>query len=225
MSFIKISYTGKTDDGKVFATTDIKIAKEHNIYNEKNIYKPSVILYEEKSDKITEKIKEEIKGMNIGEEKTIEIPEELGTPYDPKLVQVIPLSIFKKQNINPFPGMVFEYNGRRGVIETISGGRVRVDFNSEIAGKKIIYHVKIEGKAENDEEKIKYLIERSFNDSKDFEVRIEQKKEDEKEKKNVFIKIPKEAFLDELIIKRKNFLVKEIKTYLNVDKVIIEEEW
>lgn len=225
MNFIKISYTGKTDDGKVFVTTDIKTAKENNIYNEKNIYKPSVILDEEKSDKITDRIKEEIKGMNTGEEKTIEIPEELGEHYDPKLVQIIPLSAFRKQNINPFPGMVFEYNGRRGVIETISGGRVRVDFNSEIAGKKIIYYVKVEAKAENDEEKIKYLIERSFNDSKDFEVRTEQKKEDEKEKKKVFIKIPKEAFLDELIIKRKNLLVREIKTYLNIDKIIIEEEW
>lgn len=225
MNFIKISYTGKTGEGKVFATTDVKTAKENNIYNEKNIYKPSIILEEEKGDKITDRIKEEIKGMNVGEEKTIEIPKELGEHYDPKLIQIIPISAFKTQNINPFPGLVFEYNGRRGIIETVAGGRVRVDFNSEIAGKEIIYYVKIEAKAENDEEKIKYLIERSFNDSKDFEIRIGQKKEDEKEKKNLSIKIPKEAFLDELILKRKNLLVREIKNYLKIDRILFEEEW
>lgn len=221
MDFIKIQYTGKTKDGKIFATTDKKRAIDNNIYNEKTVYKPSVIVCEEKSDKITEKIKDEIKDMKPGEEKTIDVPKELGYQYDPKLIQILPLSVFKNQKINPFPGMLFEYNGRVGKIETLSGGRARVDFNSELAGKDLMYEIKIEESAENNEEKIKYLIDRSFNDSKDFEVKIE----DEKEKKKAIIKIPKDAFLDEFIVKRKNLLVNEINKYVNIEKVVFEEEW
>jgi len=220
MDFMKIQYTGKTEDNKIFATTDQKKAIDSGIYNDKTVYKPSVIIFEEKSDKITEKIKEEIKDMKPGDEKTIKIPKELGYQYDPKLVQVLPLSVFKKQKINPFPGMLFEYNGRIGKIESSSGGRARVDFNSELAGKNLIYEIKIEEIVKSDEEKIKYLIERSFNNSKDFKIRIEEEKE-----KKAIINIPKNAFLDELIVRRKSLLVSEINKYLNIKKIVFEEEW
>ena len=33
--FIEIEYTGKVKDGPIFDTTDEKIAKDNNIYNEK----------------------------------------------------------------------------------------------------------------------------------------------------------------------------------------------
>jgi len=36
--FIRVSYTGKTDEGRVFDTTNEDVAKANNIYNEKGKY-------------------------------------------------------------------------------------------------------------------------------------------------------------------------------------------
>jgi FKBP-type peptidyl-prolyl cis-trans isomerase SlyD len=41
----------------------------------------------------------------------------------------------------------------------VSGGRVRLDFNHELAGKNLEYQVKVAGIIEDDAEKVKSLIE------------------------------------------------------------------
>lgn len=66
---------------------------------------------------------------------------------------------FKKQNIRPFVGMPISLQGNTGVVRTIDGGRVRVDFNHELAGKDIEYEIEIVDTIDDDEEKIKGLIE------------------------------------------------------------------
>jgi len=217
MNFVKISYTGRTSDGKVFATTDAEVAKKEGIYDENIVYKPAILIYEEKDDKITEKIKEEIKDEKVGCEKEILIPKEINQPYNPKLVKIYPLHLFKKQNLNPFPGMLFKSEGMIGKVISVAGGRVKVDFNSDIAGKELLYKVKIEGIAETKEEKFNYLLERDFGTSEKFLIQWEDNK--------VSIEIPKNIFIDELILRKKSVFVNDASKYLNVKEVIFIERW
>ena len=66
---------------------------------------------------------------------------------------------FKKQNIKPFVGMPLSLDGQHGIVRTVDGGRVRVDFNHELAGKDIIYEIEIVDTIDDNVEKIKGLIE------------------------------------------------------------------
>lgn len=222
MDFVKISYTGRTKDGKIFATTDEKTAKENGIFDENAVYKPVILIYEESGDKITEKIKEEIKNEKVGTEKEIIIPKELNQSYNPKLVQIYPLHLFKKQNLNPFPGMLVKFDRGIGKVISVAGGRVKVDFNSDIAGKELIYKVKVEGIAATTEEKINYLIERNFGTIEKFRFNLEKNKN---EGKALNIEIPENIFVNEHIVRIKHIFVNDVSKYLNIKEVVFTEKW
>ena len=80
-------------------------------------------------------------------------------PRDPSLIQLVPMREFKKQNMTPFPGMKIQSEGATGKILTVNGGRVRVDFNHELAGRDLVYDVEVTEIIEDEEEKIKSMIE------------------------------------------------------------------
>ncbi|NCN65671.1 MAG: hypothetical protein GW910_06415 [Candidatus Altiarchaeum hamiconexum] len=203
----------------------IKQSKENDIYNEKTIYNQVILIYEEGNDKITEKIKEEIKSENIGTEKEIVVPKELNQSHNPKLVQIYPLNMFKKQNLNPFIGMLFKSGEAVGKVISVAGGRVKVDFNSDFAGKELIYKVKIEGIAATDEEKVNYLVERNFNTTENFLINLERADGKKKGKDILNIEVPKNTFTDELILKRKLMFVNDVLKYLNIKEVVFTEKW
>ena len=99
-------------------------------------------------------------GMEEGEEKKVEItPEEGFGLRDPKLLQLIPMGEFKKQGMKPEVGMAITSDGVTGIIRSVSGGRVRVDFNHELAGKNLVYIIKVVKEIEDDVDKVKSLIE------------------------------------------------------------------
>lgn len=157
--FIKLNYTGKIKDtGDVFDTTYEEVAEEAGIKNENKDYHPMVLAVG--STQLISKLHDEIKKLNVGDKETVEIPaEEAFGKRDPNLIQLIPMREFKKQNMKPFVGMPISMQGTPGIVRTIDGGRVRVDFNHELAGKDIVYEIEIVDTIEEDEEKIKGLIE------------------------------------------------------------------
>lgn len=157
--FIKLNYTGRVKaTGDVFDTTYEEVAEEAGIKNEQKDYHPMVLAVG--STQLIAKLHDEIKKLDVGDKQTVEIPaEEAFGKRDPSLIQLIPMREFKKQNIRPFVGMPISLQGNTGVVRTIDGGRVRVDFNHELAGKDIEYEIEIVDTIDDDEEKIKGLIE------------------------------------------------------------------
>ena len=71
---------------------------------------------------------------------------------------MVPTSKFRQQNIQPVPGLQLNIDGVFGIVKTVSGGRCLVDFNHPLAGKDLIYNVKIKRVVEDDKEKIKSLL-------------------------------------------------------------------
>ena len=107
---------------------------------------------------------EAIIGMEEGEEKIVDItPEEGFGLRDPKLIQLIPMGEFKKQGMKPEVGMAISSDGTTGIIRSVSGGRVRVDFNHELAGKNLEYDIKVVKIIEDDVDKVKSMIELHYN--------------------------------------------------------------
>ncbi|MFH1773485.1 MAG: FKBP-type peptidyl-prolyl cis-trans isomerase [Methanobacteriota archaeon] len=215
--FVKINYIGKIkESGKVFDTTVEQVAKENKIYDEKIQFKAVPIVIG--AGHVIKGLDEALIGTEVGEKKIIEIPPAKGYgERDPKLVKVVPLKDFKKQGLTPVPGMRVEADGRIGKVQSVGAGRVRVDFNYELAGKVLEYEVNVEEKTNKLEEKIRLLLELHFPyaNPNDHEVKLENGKA-------VIIlsdiaKIKQEALL------AKHYVARDIFKFLNIKEVEFRE--
>jgi len=208
--FVYIDYVGKVKDtGEVFDTTIEEEAKKANIYNKETKYGPKLVILGEHN--IIQGLEEALYQMNPGEEKEIEVPPEKAYgPRDNTKVKTISLGELKRQGINPYPNMVVRLsNGSLAVIKSVSGGRVILDLNHPLAGKHLVYKVKVVKVLDNETDKIKALIERWLGESYSDKLNIEID-----EKKNIKFTVPKELYLVEDIQIRKYMLAKDIINYV-----------
>ena len=157
--FVRVNFTGKIKDTEeVFDTTYDEIAQEAGIFEENKTYKPIPIVVG--GNHLLPAIEEAIKGLEAGETKHIEVDSENAFgPRDPKLIQLVPMKEFKKQGMTPVPGMRISAGEGTGKILTVNGGRVKVDFNHELAGKDLAYDVEVCEIIDDEAEKIKSMIE------------------------------------------------------------------
>ncbi len=80
----------------------------------------------------------------LEKEVSVTIPPEKGYgERNPDLVRLVPMELFRRQGIDPVVGMPVELDNMQARVQSVSGGRVRVDFNPELAGKTIDYKFKI----------------------------------------------------------------------------------
>jgi len=160
---VRLHYTGIVKGtGEVFDTTYEDVAKDAGIYSDKGVYGPVPIAVG--GGHVLSGLDRRLEGCEVGEEYTIEVPPEEGFGRrDPKLIKVYSLGQFRRQGLRPYPGMEIEVSSGKkklkGRVITVSGGRVRVDFNHPLAGKTLVYKVKVLEKIEDPIEKIKAMLE------------------------------------------------------------------
>lgn len=161
--FIEINFVGRLkENNMVFDLTDEKTAKENNLYNPKIQYNPLIICLGE--GHVVKGLDNELIGKEVGKKYTIDVKHELGFgKKDPKLFQLVNSNKFKEQDLKPVPGMQVSVDNAVGVVKSVSGGRILIDFNHPLAGKDLIYEVDILKKVEKDEEKLKGLLKLIFN--------------------------------------------------------------
>jgi FKBP-type peptidyl-prolyl cis-trans isomerase 2 len=216
MDFIKINYTGRIKDGQVFDTTNEGAAKKENIYDSRRVYKPLSVAVGE--GQVIKGLDSALSGMKVGDKKTVTVePAEGYGQKSAALVKLVPLKIFRQQNMNAIPGMPVEIDGMRGRVQTVSGGRVRVDFNHELAGKTLVFDVEVADKASSDEDRVKYLIERNFESTDGFDVKLTGKK--------LSLTVPKNAYHDRNITLRKASFSAEAFKFLSLSEVTYQEVW
>ncbi|MFH0929613.1 MAG: peptidylprolyl isomerase [Candidatus Aenigmatarchaeota archaeon] len=105
-------------------------------------------------------LEEPLKAMNVGDKKTVEIaPENAFGKRDFNLIKLISIAEFRKHDTKPTPGMFVEADRMRGKVLSVSGGRVKVDFNHPLAGKTIVYDLEINEKLEKSEDKMMALFQ------------------------------------------------------------------
>lgn len=209
--FVKISYSGWVE-GNLIETTDVAIAKKENAYDEKRPYEPVVIVVGE--GHVLTGLDKALEGMKVGEKKKLDI-----TAVDAfgersfKFIQLVPLREFKKQKLNPLPGMVLEIEGRPARIQSVSGGRVRVDFNHPLAGKDVQYEIKVEADAKTEAQKIEFLLERAFKD-KGIKYTVSGTKE-----KTIVLDVPDETKANKIYQVMQIIFKTEVEKYLGVKKI------
>ncbi len=153
--FIKVSYTGRFDDEKVFDTTNEELAKDNDIFNERGMYGGDVVIVGAGHTIVG--LDEDFAGKDVGYSGTIEIlPDKGFGEHDPKLVESVSITKFKDRQA--YEGLEVEINGQKGVVTKVIGRRVRVDMNHPLAGKPVTYEYTIEKVLEDKVEKIQGLF-------------------------------------------------------------------
>ncbi len=175
--FIEVEYTGKLkEDNFVFDTTSEKTAKDKNIFNPYAQYGPTVVCIGK--HQLIKGLDEDLEGKETGKEYTFELTPEKGFgKKSAQLLKLISMSAFKKGNTKPEPGMQVDVGGQIGTVKTVTGGRVTVDFNHPLAGKDLVYTVKVNKIVTDDSEKIKAMLSLTLNLKKDkIDVGVKDKK-------------------------------------------------
>jgi len=214
--FVRIEYTGKLgSSGAVFDTTDDGKAKDAKIYNEKYSYGPALVVVGK--GMVVKGLDDGLVGMAVGDQKTLELqPEKAFGKRNPSLIRVLPLSEFRKRDINPYPGMVVDLDGTAAVVRSVTSGRVMVDMNHTLAGEKITYEVKVAEKLASPEDKVKALLE--SNGLKGADVKIKAGE--------VVLSIPDSIDKDAKYFLGKTASVRAIKELVpGIKKISVEEEY
>lgn len=211
--FVEIEYTGKIEeDNTVFDTTNEEVAKKNNLHSHQD-YGPVIICIGE--EQILKGIDKNLEDKEIGKEYDVEIkPEDAFGSKNAQLIQLIPTSKFKQQNIQPMPGLQLNIDGTVGTVKTVSGGRIMVDFNHPLSGKNLLYKIKINKKITDDKEKLKGFLKVTLG-TKDFSAEIKENNA----KITLKSEIPKEVMekltekIAELIpnIKKTEFVIEKTK--------------
>ena len=142
---------------KVFDTPDQKIAKTNDIYNEKMKYGPITICIGEKN--VLQGLDSELGDKDIDKEYEIVVsPDNAFGKKDPKKMKIVSMSLFRKQKMNPYPGLQINADGMIGTVRSVSGGRVNLDFNHPLAGRELVYTFKILKKVEDIKEKVNSVM-------------------------------------------------------------------
>jgi FKBP-type peptidyl-prolyl cis-trans isomerase 2 len=145
-------------EGRLFDTTHEDLAKENDIYNENQRYNPLPVIIG--AGRLVRGFENALISANVGEEREVEFGEGEGYGVrDPKLVETFSIREFRRERIEPQPGMEVSIRNRRGTVITATAGRVIVDFNDPLAGKTLKYKFRILEKVEEPEKKVQAIIE------------------------------------------------------------------
>jgi len=204
--FIEIEYTGTIkEENKVFDTTDKKIAEDNNIFNQNIEYKPIIICVGQ--NQIIPGLDEELIGKGFKKYTITLPPEKAFGKKDPKLLQLVSQSSFKKQNITPYPGLQVNLDNSIGTIRTVTPGRIIIDFNHPLAGRTLTYELKINKQIKDPKTQLDSLL---YFLTKDFKTEIKDSEA------IIKAKIPKQIHKE---------LEKKITTLIpSLKKITIEEE-
>jgi FKBP-type peptidyl-prolyl cis-trans isomerase 2 len=137
---ISVDYVGKLEDGTLFDTSVKEAAIEAGIYNQRRDYNP--LTFTVGAGQMIKGFDEGVVGMRVGEERTLTIPpEEAYGEYREELAREIPVNAV---DFTPEVGMkLITDSGLTGTITEVSENNFVVNFNHELAGKTLIFLVRI----------------------------------------------------------------------------------
>jgi FKBP-type peptidyl-prolyl cis-trans isomerase SlyD len=155
--FVQIDYTAKIKDGNiVFDTTLESDAKKHGIHNPKILYKPLIIKAGE--GQLVKGLDSYIIDKAPGNY-TVELDADNAFgKKNAKLLRLVSVKEFHKNKINPMPGLEVDLDGNRGIVRTVNGGRVIVDFNHPLSSRDITYELSIRGVVEDPKLKVEAAL-------------------------------------------------------------------
>jgi peptidylprolyl isomerase len=212
--FIKVEMTGSSlETGEIFETTSEEAAQEAGTWEENRTYGPRLVIVGDGF--VLRGLDERLPGTPFDEEVEIEIPpEEAFGERNAADVTMIPFRVLRSKGVNPYVGAELEIDGRPAIIRSVGAGRVQVDYNHPLAGRQIVYKLKVVEHITDDKDKIRALIGRRFLgiETSEFNIR--------KTKKKLRISIPDQIFFGENIqIAKRGVALDLLRYFEDIDEV------
>ena len=140
---VLVDYTGRLDDGTVFDTSVRDVAIETGVYNPNRDYQP--IEFTVGAGQMIKGFDSGVVGMAVGEEKTLTLPpEDAYGVHSEEMIQTVPVEELRAAGTTPVVGeKLTTSRGQVGTITDVTNTSVVIDFNHRLAGKTLIFDVKL----------------------------------------------------------------------------------
>ncbi|WP_135830540.1 FKBP-type peptidyl-prolyl cis-trans isomerase [Halorussus halobius] len=236
--FVRLDYTARTvEDGNVVDTTDPEVAEEEGLDEEGREFEPRTIVLGE--GHIFESVEEAVVGSEIGDAGETIIPaEEAFGEQDPEQVRTV--SVEKIPEDERYPGAHVDVDGEHGYVETVIGGRARVDFNHPLAGEDVEYDYEVVEAVEDRVEQAQGLISMYLDadldmwietDEVEEEVAVESDDEDAEpetetrtvDKETLYIESTPQLAMNQQWMFQKQQIAQNVINQLGLDRVIVQE--
>jgi FKBP-type peptidyl-prolyl cis-trans isomerase SlyD len=243
--FIKLAYTARTvEDGDLVDTTSEDVAESEDVDTEDQEFAPRTIVLGQ--GHIFESVEDDIVGTEVGDEGSVVVPAaEAFGEYDDEEVRTI--SKDKIPEDDRYPGAQVQIEQQQGFIETIIGGRARVDFNHPLAGEDIEYEYEVVEEVEDREAKAQGIISMMLDmeldvwfqtDTVEEEQLVEDEDEDDKddeesepefetvevEKETLYIEATPQLSMNQQWMMGKQQIAQQLTDLLDIDRIIVQEE-
>jgi FKBP-type peptidyl-prolyl cis-trans isomerases 2 len=235
--FVRLEYVARTaEEDHLVDTTDGELAEEEGIDDDERDFGPRTIVLGE--GHIFDPVEETLVGSTVGDTGTATVlPEEGVGEYDDEEVRTV--SAEKIPEDDRYPGNQVRIDGDTGFIETIIGGRARVDFNHPLAGDTIEYDWEIAGTVDDREERAQELLQTFLDidldvhfetDTIEEEQIIETDDDDgptyetvEVEKESLYIDATPELTMNQQWMMGKQQMGQQIINLLDIDRIVVQE--
>ncbi|WP_136603340.1 FKBP-type peptidyl-prolyl cis-trans isomerase [Salinigranum halophilum] len=246
--FVRLAYTMRTipdddddEEGMVVDTTDAEVAEEADIDTDEYEFEPRIIILGE--GHVFEAVDEALVGSEVGDAGTVTIPaaEAFGEVDEDEIRTV---SASKIDEDDRYPGAQVQIDGEQGRIETIIGGRARVNFNHPLAGEDLEYDYEILEVIDDRTEKAKGLFGLYLQQTPDLwiqtdeveeEVEVESDDDDDDEdaepeyetetveKETLYIEATPQMTMNQQWLFSKQQIAQDVMNRLDLDRVIVQE--
>ena len=191
--FIMVDMTGSSvETGEVFDTSSEETAQAEGLYEEGRTYGSRLVIVGD--GYVLRGLDEKLPGIAFDEEVEIEIdPQDAFGERNPDDLETVPYRVLRSKGINPYVGAELEIDGRSAIVRSVGAGRVQVDYNHPLAGRKIVYKLKVVEHITDEKDIMRALLGRRFLgiETKEFKLK--------KTKKKLRIGIPDQIFFGENI--------------------------
>ncbi|MCK5670095.1 FKBP-type peptidyl-prolyl cis-trans isomerase [Candidatus Bathyarchaeota archaeon] len=212
--FIMVDMTGSSvETGEVFDTSDEETARTEGQFVEDRTYGSRLVIVGD--GYVLRGLDAKLPGLAFDEDVEVEIdPIDAFGARNPDDMETVPYRILRSKGINPYVGAELEIDGRSAIIRSVGAGRVQVDYNHPLAGRKIVYKLKVVEHITDDKDKMRALLGRRFLgiETKEFAIK--------KTKKKLRIGIPDQIFFGENIQIAKRGVALDILRYFEgIDEI------
>jgi FKBP-type peptidyl-prolyl cis-trans isomerase SlyD len=239
--YVRLEYTATTvpedddEEERLVDTTSEERAAEEGIDTEEQEFGPRTL--EVGGGGLFEEVEDALVGMEVGDTGEVTVPaEDAFGEHDPDDVETV--SAKKIDEDDRYPGAQVSLDGRQGYVETIIGGRARVDFNHPLAGEDVHYEFEVVEVVEDEEEQAASVIEMQagtevnveIDTVEETETRVEEDEdgeeeeiEEEVEKRVLYIEATPEMSMNQRWLFSKQQIADELMHDFGLDRVVVRE--
>lgn len=231
--FVRLEYTMRTvEGGRLVDTTDEEIGEEEGIDTTERDFGPRAFVVG--SGQLFAAVENDLTGKAVGEGGTVTIPaEEAFGEYDPEEVRTISADRLPEDDRQP--GSQVTVDGEQGFVETVIGGRARVDFNHPLAGDDIEYNYEVVGFVEDRLEQAEELLATYLDMRLDVSIGLEEEEEivyDEEaeeettetvEYETLYIEATPQLTMNQQWMFSKQQIADDLRGRIGVDRVVVRD--